>query len=280
MPIIETANQEVKTFRGLHLYHFWLSSCSQRVRMVLAEKDLEWVDHVVDISPRGLEHMTAEYQSIHPDGLVPAMVHDGQVIIESIDIIDYLDENFPAPPLRPDDPAKQAEMHEWMRRADAAQHSIKTLTHEFLFKPDRLRGEQLAEFLKNHQNEELCDFLRVFGSDDGIPRSEIEADLSLQHDEFVALDKALDGKTWLVGEQFSLADVAWVPNVRRLDIMRYPLHRHPNLAAWYERIKARPSYRSGVADSEVPPALAHFTEYSEQREAEGTGVVSFSPLAG
>lgn len=280
MPLIESANQEIKAYKGLHLYHFWLSSCSQRVRMVLAEKKLEWVDHVIDISPRGLEHMTEEYQSIHPNGLVPALVHDGRVIIESIDIIDYLDERFPQPTLRPKEAVELHDMHEWMRRADAAQHSIKTLTHEFLFKPDRMRGTQLEKFLTNHKNQELCEFLRIFGSDEGIPRSEIESDLKLQHDAFVALDGALNGNDWLVNNQFSLADVAWVPNVRRLDLILYPLDRHPNLSAWYERIKVRPSYQSGIAASEVPPALAHFKAYGEQRFSEGTGVTSFRPLAG
>lgn len=111
------------------------------MRIVLAEKNLEWVDHIVDISPSGLEHMTEEYQSIHPNGLVPAMLHDGQVIIESIDIIDHLYERFPEPPLRSNSATKLLEMNKWMCRADAAQHSIKTLKHEFLFKPDRMRGE-------------------------------------------------------------------------------------------------------------------------------------------
>ena len=49
-----------------------------------------------------------------------------------------------------------------MRRANAAQHSIKTLTHEFLFKPDRLRGAQLEQFVANHKNQELCEFLQLF----------------------------------------------------------------------------------------------------------------------
>jgi glutathione S-transferase len=280
MPIVETGNKDVRVLDGLHLYHFWLSSCSQRVRMVLAEKNLEWVDHPVDISPRGMNHMTEEYQSIHPDGLVPALVHDGQVIIESIDIIDYLDQYFPEPSLHPKDTTQQHIMHEWMRRADAAQHSIKTLTHEFLFKPDRMRGEQLSEFLANHKNEELCEFLKVFGSDDGFPKEEIDSELKLQHDEFVALDAALNDREWLVGDQFSLADVAWIPNVRRLDIIQYPFDRHPNLADWYERVKARPSYRTGIADSEVPPAMVDFRDYSLQRALEGTGVASFGPLAG
>ena len=64
MPAIETKNEEVNSFKGIHLYHFWMSSCSQRVRIVLAEKDLDWVSHDVDISPRGMEHTTAEFQSM------------------------------------------------------------------------------------------------------------------------------------------------------------------------------------------------------------------------
>jgi glutathione S-transferase len=64
MPLIDTSNKDVKFFKGLHLYHFWLSSCSQRVRIVLAEKDLDWVSHEIDSEK--MEHATPEYQSIDP----------------------------------------------------------------------------------------------------------------------------------------------------------------------------------------------------------------------
>ncbi|MEP1206815.1 MAG: glutathione S-transferase family protein [Rhizobiaceae bacterium] len=279
MPIIETSNSKVRALKGLHLYHFWLSSCSQRVRMVLAEKNAEWVDHPVDISPRGLEHMSEEYQSIHPDGLVPALVHDGQVIVESIDIIDYLDKQFPEPPLHPEASDLQAEMHQWMRLADAAQHSIKTLTHEFLFKPDRLRGTQLEQFLANHKNKELCEFLQLFGSEQGFPKAMIDSELQIQYDGFSAMESALVGKNWLVGDNFSLADIAWIPNVRRLDMIKYPFDRHPNLADWYERVKQRQSFLAGIADCEIPPAMAHFEDYALQRKEEGTGIETFGPLA-
>jgi glutathione S-transferase len=279
MPIIETSNIEVQAYKGIHLYHFWLSSCSQRVRIVLAEKNLEWVDHTVDISPQGLEHATDAYQSIHPLGLVPALVHDGQVIIESIDIIDYLDQTFPEPPLNAVSENGKREMHQWMGRANAAQHSIKTLTHEFLFKPNRMTSEQLKRFLEKHKNEELREFMKVFCSDEGFQKSIIESELRLQHDEFVALDEALEGHDWLVENTFTLADIAWIPNVRRLDIMMYPLDRHPNLLAWYERIKIRPGYINGMTDCEIQPALEHFAEYSKQRAGKGTGVSSFRPLA-
>ncbi|NQU62956.1 MAG: glutathione S-transferase C-terminal domain-containing protein [SAR324 cluster bacterium] len=79
---------------------------------------------------------------------------------------------------------------------------------------------------------------------------------------------------------FSLADIAWIPNVRRLDIMLYPLNRHPHLLAWYKRVKERASYYKGVTGTEHPPALAHFKAYSIQRAAEGTGITAFKPLAG
>lgn len=278
MPVIETSNHEVKASKGLHLYHYWLSSCSQRVRVVLAEKNLDWVDHPVDISPMGMEHATEAYQSIHPQGLVPALVDDGQVVIESIDIIDYLDTRFPEPPLRVSSEAGQKEMQRWMAHADAAQHSIKTLTHEFLFKPDRMTPDQLAQFKQKHKNKELCDFLEVFCSEQGFAKAEIESELKIQHDAFAALDQALKNQQWLVEDTFSLADVAWIPNVRRLDIMLYPLARHPHLYAWYQRFRKRPGYRTGIEGSEIAPALDHFRKYNEHRRQEGDGITAYMPL--
>ncbi|MBT3992196.1 MAG: glutathione S-transferase family protein [Rhodospirillaceae bacterium] len=277
MPLIETSNEEVKTFDGLHLYHFWLSSCSQRVRIVLAEKNQEWTSHEINLEK--MEHATPEYQSIHPHGVVPALVHDGQIIIESIDIIDYLDTTFPEPRLHPSSEDSIAKMHDLMSQADGAQHSIKTLTHEFLFKQHVMPPEAFEVFEKKHENAELVDFMRVWSSKSGIPSAEIDSELKLQHDYFVQLDQALEGQDWLVDNTFSLADIAWISNVRRLDLMHYPLDIHPNLLAWYDRFQAKPSYQKGISEHEIPPALADFNAYSLERAAEGTGVRSFKPLA-
>ena len=276
MPLIETSNEEVKSFTGLHLYHFWLSSCSQRVRIVMAEKNLDWVSHEIDLEK---QHATPEYQSIHPDGVVPALVHDGQVIIESIDIIDYLDTTYPEPPLRPSSDDAIAEMKQWMRDADSAQHSIKTLTHEFLFKQHKMPPEAFHALSQTHNNKELVEFMRVWSSDDGFPKSEIESELKLQHDYFMQLDQALEGQDWLVANTFSLADIAWISNVRRLDLMLYPLDLHANLNTWYERFQAKPAYLKGISEFEIPPALADFNAYSLARAEQGTGVSSFKPLA-
>ena len=99
MGIITPKNKAVTEYKGLHLYHFSQSNCSMRVRMTLEEKGLKWTSHHVNLH-KG-ENVTPEYFGIHPKGLVPALVHDGVLIIESTDIIDYLDRQFPDPPLRP-----------------------------------------------------------------------------------------------------------------------------------------------------------------------------------
>ena len=100
MPVIEPVDPTLKTLKGLHLWHGDLSSCSQRVRITLAEKALQWESHPISIPDN--EHATPEYQAIHPDGLVPAFVHDGVLMIESKDIIQYLETAFPPPPLTPE----------------------------------------------------------------------------------------------------------------------------------------------------------------------------------
>jgi len=83
---------------------------------------------------------------------------------------------------------------------------------------------------------------------------------------------------WLVENTFSLADIAWIPNVRRLDVMMYPLDRHPHLSVWYQRFKMRSSYLKGIEGCEILPGLDHFRKFGEQRKKEGTGITSFKPL--
>ena len=116
----EVTNEEVKGLKGLHLYYFWcipasyfissmrvcwelnyetnlcdrFSSCSQKVRILLAEKELEFERHHVDLIT--CENATEEFLSINKRGLVPILVHDGEVHVESNDILQYIDETFEA----------------------------------------------------------------------------------------------------------------------------------------------------------------------------------------
>jgi glutathione S-transferase len=97
----------------LELYHAPQSTCSQKVRIALAEKNLDWTERRVNL-PKN-EQLRPEYLKLNPNGVVPTLVHDGQVIIDSSVILEYLDEVFPKPLLSPADPARRAQMRAWMR---------------------------------------------------------------------------------------------------------------------------------------------------------------------
>ena len=88
----------------LELYHHGTSVCAAKVRTVCAEKGLKWTGHYIDIL-KG-EQFAPEYMALNPKAVVPTLVHDGQVIIESAVIDEYLDQAFAAPPLRPADAYK------------------------------------------------------------------------------------------------------------------------------------------------------------------------------
>jgi glutathione S-transferase len=104
----------------IELYHNNLSVCAQKVRIVLAEKNVPWTSHYVNLV-RG-EQLTPEFKKMNPRGLVPVLVHDGNTIVESSVICSYLDEVFPNPPLSPKNPVERATMRLWCKLPDDILH--------------------------------------------------------------------------------------------------------------------------------------------------------------
>lgn len=278
MPIIEPGNLSLRQLKGLHVWHGDLSSCSQRVRITLAEKGLEWESHVIDIP--NMEHATPEYQAINPKGLVPAFIDNGVLLIESCDIIQYIDKKYPEPPLHPSDAAVQAELKAWLDDADRAQGDLKTLSHEFLFRNRRaMSPEDLEKFCTNHQNEELVAFMREYQSSDMLNRDKLDDAVTCTDEGFRRLDERLAESDWILGDTLTLADIAWMPNIHRMDLMGWPFDRYTNLLGWFERVKARPSYQIGLVNWEPTPVRGTFAAYSKQRAATATHVINFGSLA-
>jgi glutathione S-transferase len=82
---------------ALELFHAHNSTCSQKVRLCLAEKGIrDWISRSIDISKR--ENLSPEYLEINPNGVVPAFRHNGRPIVESAVMCEYLDEVFPHEP--------------------------------------------------------------------------------------------------------------------------------------------------------------------------------------
>ena len=87
--------REVLGWKGVHVLHFAGSSCSQKLRIFLNLKGVPWQSHPIDL-PRN-ENFQPWFLGINPRGLVPVLVDDGAVHIESNDIIQYLERNFQRP---------------------------------------------------------------------------------------------------------------------------------------------------------------------------------------
>lgn len=132
------------------LYHHGSSVCAAKVRLVLAEKSVPWNGIYVDIL-RG-DQFDPGYVKLNPKAVVPTLVHDGKVIVESTVICEYLDEVFPAPPLKPAAPEQRAAMRLWTKTVDEYLHpACAELTfascHRYII--GRLPPEQLNEFLES-----------------------------------------------------------------------------------------------------------------------------------
>lgn len=105
----------------LYLYQGSTSVCSVKVRLALAEKGLAYDSEVLDLQ-RGDQHRP-EYAKLNPNEVVPTLVHDGKVVIESTLILEYLDEAFPAPPLMPAAPYARAGARLFMKKIDDYLHA-------------------------------------------------------------------------------------------------------------------------------------------------------------
>src|SRR4051794_6007250 len=85
----------------LILYHYWRSSCSWRVRWALAIKGVKYESAHVNLLKN--EQSTPQYRKKNPLGFVPCLEADGVAMGESLAIMEWIEENYPTPPLLPHD---------------------------------------------------------------------------------------------------------------------------------------------------------------------------------
>src|SRR5262249_49353180 len=118
-------------WKGVHVLHFVGSSCSQKLRVFLNLKGIPWESHHVDLPAN--ENFRPWFLGINPRGLVPVLVHDGAVHIESNDIITYLEKTFPTPNLIP--AGHEDEIAGLLRHEDDLHLDLRTLSFRFVFAP-------------------------------------------------------------------------------------------------------------------------------------------------
>jgi glutathione S-transferase len=185
------------------------------VRICLWEKGLEFSEIKLDLF-KG-DQLTEEYKKLNPNGVVPTLVHDDEVITDSSVIIEYLDELFPELPSAPATPAGRAHMREWMRffeEVPAPAVRVPSYNRVFLRHFQKMTDEEFIAFGESKPLRK--DFFLKMGrkgySDEEMQQAEDRLRMTIERMES---QLRLDGP-WLLGE-YSLADICIIPVVVRLN---------------------------------------------------------------
>jgi len=242
----------------LELYHHGSSVCAAKVRMVLAEKGIEWEGHYLDIL-KG-DQFDPDYLKLNPKGVVPTLVDDGEIIRESTLICEYLDEKFPEIPLKPASAAGKVRMRYWTKFLDEYLHPMCAVitfaaSHRHTIK--RLGPKAVEEFLAKTPDPDWGRRKREW-LELGFNGPEVVKAVMTYEKLLNDMDAALAENDWLASDSFSLADIGVVPYVNRLDMLSmlapWP-PRRPRVTGWFNRMKARASFDPAI-DKYLPESLA------------------------
>lgn len=236
----------------LTLYHGVTSTCSKRVRITLAEKNVEWESVHLNLAKR--ENLDPDYLKLNPNGVVPTLVHDGKVLVESNFIIEYLDEIFPDPPLRPGAPYERARMRIWMDRIEHVLHrNINTVSWIKQGRYKRFDGmtpTELQEVLDSQATEEKRAILKK-RLEDGVSEADIEFAEARVAEVLDGMEDQLQDRSWLCGEAVSLADISVAPFMERFEANDMPgltdWNKRARLGDWWRRMKGRGSFKIAFA---------------------------------
>jgi glutathione S-transferase len=193
----------------IKLHYHPNSTFSRRVRIALIEKQIQCELVIVDMAAR--KHREPAYLALNPYGRVPTLEQDGFVLYESTAILNYLEATHPTPPLTRGSARERAQVDMHMKLCDLqmTRHSGTIIFPKRFLPKERWNEAAMAE-----------------------AKGEIEKHLAI-------LDRQLAGRNYLVAEQFTLADICYIPFLDFLPLME--IAAPPAVAAWRERLLARPS---------------------------------------
>lgn len=247
----------------LELFHGEPNMFSLKPLIALHEKGLEFASHYVDFA--ALEpspHRSTTEVRHDPEGEGPVLVDQGQPMTESSFIGLYLDEAYPAIPLRGVQPENHWQVLMWARFLnEVAAPAISTLgCHRYLAPALKKRSREdteraIAKMSSKEQQDGWRAALDDSYTEELLAESRRKAELAVKK-----IEMALAQGAWLAGPSYSLADIDAFALLRPLARMLPDLvHAAPNTAAWLDRIEIRPAVRKALAASKTGEPETSFT---------------------
>mmetsp|Transcript_12463 Transcript_12463/g.16166 ORF Transcript_12463/g.16166 Transcript_12463/m.16166 type:complete len:290 (+) Transcript_12463:88-957(+) len=254
MPVLkkeQIQTKEVLAWEGVHLLFAHFSLCSRKVMIALELKSISYVRHPVNISK--LENRSKFYLGINPRGLVPVLVHNGTVITESNDILEYLESNFPGMPLLPEKSEEAMKVKRLLDMQDSLHMDIRNLTFRFIF-PWPMLVPMAKSTLQRMDEEDRANIKDFDGKgqgrieqrkyyesvveNGGITNTQIKESVDALRTLLRPINEQYEGKVYLLDNKApSLADVAIFCDIERLLQCGFPVtEEFPHLNKLYSHL--------------------------------------------
>lgn len=243
--------KEILDWKGVHLLNYQFSACSMKTRIYLNLKKIPFTSHQINLSAG--ENFSEWFQGINPRSLVPVLIHDGEVHIESNDILEYLEGCFKESPLIPEN--MEEKIKELLKFEDNLHVDIRNITFKFLVPRFLNKGKSVQPKAKNKATlngelDSMDDVNRNFWEHYekyGITNEDASRSLIRFRTALEDLNDQLEDSPYILGAELSLVDIAWFIYATRIQHANYPLQRlHPNVSGWYERLYANVLFRKEV----------------------------------
>ncbi len=216
------------------LYHLTLSPFARKVRVVLAEKSLEFTLKLEKTWER-----RPEFLALNPACEVPVLIEsDGAVFAGTDAIVEYLDEEYREKLLIGINPVDRAEVRRLSSWFDIKMNNEVT---------ENLLGQKM---MWRYQGQGQPSSQAIRAGHANLP----------YHLDYIGY--LVERRRWLAGDHFSIADITAAAHLSSLDYLGdVPWEAHELAKEWYARIKSRPSFRAILADH-VPgaPPPAHYAD--------------------
>ncbi len=242
---------------ALTLYHWEPNANSGKPMLALAEKGVDYDSHYLDLL--SFDQHKPEYLAVNPEGTIPALVHGDRVLTESTPIMEYVDEAFDGPSLRPQDPAARWRMRWWMRYFDAYfAPSVSMLGWNVFVGPSvRQRDqEQLANAIDRIplESRRIAWRKAIFNQ---FSQEELDESIRRTRAGIEVLETHLAANRWIAGDEYSLGDINGFNLAYALPLSQ-PDHcnddKTPHILAWLRAIYRRPATKETWAKGKTDMA--------------------------